>query len=73
MRVIDIVELINFPFWTKNREQGFTDGHFLSPARPYFLTKTENNYPFTLACQNWEQLPVYTVYQNREQLPIYTC
>jgi hypothetical protein len=35
---------------------------FLSPARPYLLTKTENNYnyPLTLAYQNREQLPVYT-------------
>jgi hypothetical protein len=31
-----------------------------SPARLYLLTKTENNYPFTLAYQNREQLPIYT-------------
>jgi hypothetical protein len=51
--VIDIVALISFPFWMKNREQRFTDGHF--PA----VFKAEPG-PAVLAYKNREQLPVYT-------------
>jgi hypothetical protein len=41
------------PFWNQLKITDYT-------ARPYLLTKTENNYPFILAYQNQEQLPIYT-------------